>query len=77
MTAVFRFDPTSSDKANAFLKARAEHLKTLSPSGRAVFIKSALVSARQLPLSSTENAFVKAEVILTLQRWLDDVREAA
>ena len=77
MHTPFTFDPTSSEKANAFLKARAEHLKTLNPAGRAVFIKSALTFAKALPLNSVENAMVKAQVVTTLRRWLDEIAEAA
>lgn len=73
----FHFDPIGSEKASAFLAKRADHLRTLNPAGRVVFLKSSLALARQLPLSVEENAFVKSSVLITLQRWLDEVTEAA
>jgi len=71
----FTFDTTGSEKADAFLKARAEHLLTLTPDGRAVFLKSAIQLARLLPLNSVENCMVKAMVVMTLEGWLDQVTE--
>lgn len=72
---MFEFDPTGSEKANAFLKLRADHLLTLSPDGRSVFLQSAIQLARLLPLDSVANAMVKAQVVMTLQGWLDQVTE--
>lgn len=77
MQTPFTFEPPASEKATAFLKARAEHLRTLNPSGQRVFIKTELAFARKLPLSVEENALVKLGVIITLQRWLDEVCEVA
>ena len=74
---MFTFDPTSSEKANAFLKARAKHLATLKPSAQVVFLKSSLLLARQLPISADVSAVARSHVIITLQRWLDEVTEAA
>jgi len=73
----FTFNPTTSPKANAFLKLHAEHLLTLNAAGQRVFIKSALTFAKALPLDSVQNAMVKAQVVMTLRRWLDEVQEAA
>lgn len=73
MHTPFTYDDTGSEKATAFLKARADHLKTLNPAAQRVFIKSSLALARSLLLTVDENAFAKASVIITLQRWLDEV----
>lgn len=70
---MFKFDPTGSEKANAFLRDRAEHLPTLTRDGQRVFLKTALAFARKLPLTADENAMVKSQVILTLHGWLDEV----
>ena len=73
MHSPFTFEATGNEKADAFLKARADHLKTLNPTGQAVFLKSAIQLARLLPIDAVENAMVKAQVLMTLQRWLDEV----
>lgn len=75
MHTIFTFDLTGSEKANSFLEARADHLLTLSPDGQAVFLKSAIQLARLLPIDSVANAMVKAQVVMTLQGWLDQVTE--
>lgn len=77
MHSPFTFEPLQSQKANNWLRRRAEHLATLNPSGQRVFLKSCIALARQLPLSTEETAFDKSAVIITVERWLDEVREAA
>ena len=75
----FPFDPTSSDKINAFLSDCAAYLADLEalPLARCRFLERALIVAMQAPTSSFESAFAKSSAILTLQNWLEDVTEAA
>lgn len=73
----FNFTPPASEKAANFLAARAKHLATLKPSAQVVFLKWSLLLARQLPISADVSAVARLHVIITLQRWLDEVTEAA
>ena len=73
MHTPFTFESTGSERADAFLKARADHLLTLNSAARQVFLEKAIVLAKQLPIDSVSGAMVKAQVVVTLQRWLDEV----
>lgn len=77
MPAAFDFTPPVSEKAAKFLAVRAEHLRKLTPAEQVIFLKSAIALARQLPLSVEENVFTLSNVLLTLQRWLDEVEAVA
>lgn len=77
MHTPFTFEPTGNKKADAFLAARAGVLTRLEPSRQAEVITSTLELVETLPVSSDVSAFVKASVICTVQRWLDECEVAA
>lgn len=75
MHTPFTFEPTGSEKADAFLAARAGVLTKLEPARQAEVVASTLELVETLPVTSDVSAIVKASVICTVQRWLDEVCE--
>lgn len=71
----FEFTPPANAKARQFLQKRADHLRTLSPAGQIVFLKSAIGLANQAPVNARTTAFDKSLVLITLRTWLEQVRE--
>lgn len=76
MTAFTYTEPAGATAAT-YLERRAKHLATLNPIGQRVFLKSSVEAARKFPLGDGVSAFDKSMVLTTLQRWLDEVKEAA
>lgn len=77
MHSPFTFSPPESDTARRFLEDRANHAATLPPHAQLRFLKWNLDMARNLPIGADVSALDKSNVVITLQRWLDEVREAA
>lgn len=73
----FTFTPAASAKANGFLRRSADHLAGLTPAGRHVWLKTWCVAVRDFPVGADLDAYAKAHVIATLERWRDEINEMA
>lgn len=73
----FTFAPLASPKARAYLERRSAHLATLNPPAQRVFLKTSIELMRNAPIGSDVSNFDRHLVVTTLQRWLDETREAA
>lgn len=72
----FSFENPTSPAARAWLQAAAEYLNRSAPDEQRKWLAAWLPYLRDKPFSRNMTAFEKSLVIITLEKWADEITEA-